>query len=165
MANNDFPLIDGIVPSWSDIGIKITPKGAPVIDSKDIKAIKRTRDGEIGDQLGASGGRVMARTTGKSRPGLTITFYRSGLSQLFEALAPIALKRGNQARIGLIPLFIQVQHTPFGSSRIYEWRAKGVRLMGDSMDASEGTEADTVEVTCNPLEIVDMINGVEVLYL
>jgi hypothetical protein len=163
MANNDFPLVDQIVPSWADISVKATPKGGALIDVKDIASVKRKRTVTVGEQQGASGGRVMARTSGTVKYEFEWELYRSGYAQLLENLAPLAPKRGNQARVSLVHFNVIVQHTPPGSSRIYEWRAKGIRLLGDSMDAGEGDDADKVQVPCSVIEVVDMINGVEVL--
>ena len=164
MALNDFPLIDGIVPSWADIGVKATQKGRAIIDVNDIAAVKRSRSVEVGEQK--QGGRVVARTTGEVKYEFSWTLYRSGHARLLETLAELApVRQGNQARISLVPMFVQVQHTPFGSTRIYDWRAKGVRLTGDSMDAGEGSDADKVEVPTSVIEIVDMIKGKEVLFI
>lgn len=164
MALNDFPLIDGVVPSWADIGVKATPKGSAIIDVNDIAAVKRSRSVEVGEQK--QGGRVVARTTGEVKYEFSWTLYRSGHARLLEVLAEHApIRQGNQARISLVPMFVQVQHTPFGSTRIYDWRAKGVRLTGDTMDAGEGSEADKVEVPTSVIEIVDFIKGKEVLFI
>ena len=164
MALNDFPLVDGIAPSWADVGVKATPKGGALIDVNDIAAVKRSRTVEVGEQK--QGGRVVARTTGEVKYEFSWTLYRSGHQRLLEVLADIApLRQGNQARVSLVPMFVQVQHTPFGSTRIFDWRAKGVRLTGDSMDAGEGSEADKVEVPTSVIEIVDWIKGKEVLFI
>lgn len=169
MSVNDFPLVNGIVPSFADISVKVSPTGAPLLTMNDIAAVKRGRTVDIGDQGGASGGRVMARTTGSAKHTFEWTLYRSGHSLLLENLVPVAiaqnLVRGNQVRVGLVHFGVQVQHTPPGSVRVFEWRAKGVRVAGDSMDAGEGNDADKVDVPCNTIEVVDMINGKEVVLI
>lgn len=165
MANNDYPLINQVVPSWADISVKATPKGGALIDMKDIASVKRERTVSIGEQQGASGGRVMARTTGSVKYVFSWTLYRSGHSLLLEQLAPLAPKRGIQRRVSLVHFGVQVQHMPQGSSRPFEWRAKGVRVLGDAADAAEGDDADKVDVPCSTIEIVDVINGLEVLPL
>jgi hypothetical protein len=164
MALNDFPLVNGVACSWSDVGIKASPKGGKLIDVGDIAGVKRNRTVEVGEQK--QGGRVVARTTGEVKYEFSMTLYRSGHSSLLEVLADLApIRQGNQARVGLVPMFVQVQHTPFGSTRLFDWRAKGVRLAGDAMDAGEGSEADKVEVPCSVIEIVDWIKGKEVLFI
>lgn len=163
--NQDYPVIDGIAPSWSDVIIRITPKDAPLIDVKQIKSIKRTRTVTLGEQVGASGGRVIKRTTGAVKLELSAVFYRDGWNEMLEKLALLALTRGNQSALTLVHFGVQVQHTPPGSSRIFEWRAKGVRILGDAHDHSEGTDADTVDVPMSVIDIVDMVNGREVVML
>ncbi len=164
MALNDFPLVNGVSPSWADVGIKASLKGGKLIDMNDIAAVKRNRTVEVGEQK--QGGRVVARTTGEVKYELNLTLYRSGHAALIEALAEIApVRMGNQARISLVEMLVHVQHTPFGSNRIFDWRAKQVRLIGDQMDAGEGSEADKVDVPCSVIEIVDWVGGKEVLFI
>lgn len=163
--NNEFTVLDGIVPSWADIIVRATPVGGPLINIKDIKSIETDVSVEVGEQRGASGGRVMKRTTGAVSYTAKATVYRDGYNDLIENLMALAPKRGNQRLVSLVHFGIQVQHTPPGSSKIFEYRIKGCRLLGRTLAGAEGTDADTVDLALNPLEIVDMINGVEVAWL
>lgn len=167
--NNEFPVLDGIVPSWADIIVKITPNGAPVLSVKDIQAINSGVSVEVGEQRGASGGRVIKRTTGSVSYEASMTLYRDGYQKLLRGLNVAAessqLVRGNQRAISLVHFGIQVQHTPPGSVEIFEYRIKGCRLLGRNLNGTEGTDADVVEVALNPLEIVDMIDGKEIAWL
>ena len=163
--SNAYPIIDGMAPSWADIVVSLTPKGAPLIKTQGIKSIKRTRTVTVGEQKGATGGQVVKHTAGELKLGLDLELYRDEWNSMIEKFAALAPKRGNQVAIRYVVFGIQVQHTPFGSSRIYDWRAKGCFLLGDTLDAKEGTEADTVAVPVGVKQIVDMINGVEVVYL
>jgi hypothetical protein len=165
MSNQDYPLVNQIVPSWADIAVKASPTGGALITMNDIASVDRERTVSIGEQQGASGGRVMARTTGSVKYTFKWTLYRSGHSLLLENLAPLAAKRGIQDRISLVHFNVNVQHMPPGSVRPYEWRAKGVRTLGDSMSAGEGDDADKVDVPCSTIEVVDIIKGREVLPL
>lgn len=165
MPSNEFPVLDGIVPSWADIIVKATPVGGALINITDIKSISTGVTVEVGEQRGASGGRVMKRTTGAVSYEAAATLYRDGYDKLIEELMKIAPKRGNQRLVSLVHFGIQVLHTPPGSSRIFEYRIKGCRLLGRSIAGEEGTDADTVDLTLNPLEIVDVIDGVEVAWL
>lgn len=163
--NNEFPVLDGIAPSWADIIVRATPAGAPLIEMKEIKSISTGTTVEVGQQRGASGGRVIKRTTGSKDDEASSTLYRSGYQNLIRNLAAIAPKRGNQRVVSLVHFGIQVQHTPPGVADIFEFRIKGCRLLGRTLASEEGNEADTVDVTLNPLEIADMIDGVEVVFL
>lgn len=163
--NNEYPVIDGIAPSWSDIIIKISPKGAPLISATQIKSIKRSRKVTVGEQRGATGGNVIKTTTGVVAYELSAEFYRDGWNEFLEKLVDLAPQRGNQRAISLVHFGVQVQHTPIGSTRILEWRAKGVRTLTDEHAAAEGSEADTVPVTFHAKQIADMIKGKEVVML
>jgi len=163
--NQEYPLIDGIAPSWSDISIRFTPTGAPVIKSSQIRSIKRGRKVTVGYQRGATGGQIVKRTTGSVEYSLEIEFYRDGWNEFLEKIVDLAPSRGNQRAISLVHFGVQVQHTPVGSARIFEWRAKSVRMLSDEHAASEGNDADVVPCTLDALQIVDMIKGKEVVML
>ena len=60
---------------------------------------------------------------------------------------------------------IMIQHTPPGETEIYQVKLKGCRYLGDSDDMKEGNEPDKIELTLNPIEIVNIINGKEVVLL
>ena len=158
-----YPTVDSIASSWADIIVRATPADAPMIDLSAIKSIKRSRTVELGEQR--VGGRVVKRTTGSVKLELSMTLYRDGWIDLLAKLALIAPARGNQKAISLVHFGIQVQHTPIGDARIYEWRAKGVRILGDALDASEGNDADSVDVPLSVIEIVDMVGSKEVVML
>jgi hypothetical protein len=165
MAQQEYPSINDFAPSWADIAVTFTVDGGAFLEMADIAAIKGARKVEVGEQRGASGGRVMARTTGSATNEASCTLYRSGLRKLMKALAAKAPLRGNQRRIGLVAFDILVQHSPPGETEIYTRKYKGCRFLGDSSDAKEGNDADQVEVTLNPIEIVDIVDGQEVVLL
>jgi len=164
--NNDYPVLNGVAPSWADIIIRATPEGAPLLDIKDIAAINTNTAVEVGNQYGASGGRLIRRTTGQVSYEASMTLYRSGYQKFIRGLKVAAetagFVRGNQVLISLVHFGIQVQHTPINDVEIYEYRIKGCRFLGRDLNGAEGTDADQVEVALNPIEIVDMIDGKEV---
>lgn len=165
MPSNEFPVLDGIAPSWADIIVKATPAGGALINVKDIKSISTGVTVEVGEQRGASGGRVMKRTTGAVSYEASATLYRDGYDMLIEELMKVAPKRGNQRLVSLVHFGVSVMHTPPGSARIFEYRIKGCRLLGRTLAGEEGVDSDTVDVVLNPIEIVDVIGGVEVAWL
>ncbi len=108
----------------------------------------------------------MRRTTGSVSNEASITFYRSGLQKLLRELAKFAPTRANgQKVLSLVHFGVQVQHTPLGDVEIYDRRWKGVRILGDTHDNAEGTDADTIEVPVSVIEIVDIIDGQEIVLL
>lgn len=165
MVNQAYPSLNDVEPSWADIAVTFTVTGGSLITMADIKALKWSRKVDVGEKRGASGGRVMARTTGQGSQEASATLYRSGVRNLIKGLVSQAPTRGNQAIISLVSFDILIQHTPPGETEIYQTKIKGCRYLGDSDDMKEGTDADTLELTLNPIEIANIINGQEVVLL
>ncbi len=165
-GNNAYPSVNDIESSWADIAISITPQQGPIMDTVDIAGIKWSRKAEVGERRGASGGRVMARTTGSGSQEASATFYRSGYIKLIQGLVANAPVRGNQRRIALVSFNILIQHTPPNTTEIFTTKIKGCRFLGDSDDMKEGNEADKIEVTLNPIEVANILaDGTEVVLL
>jgi hypothetical protein len=168
-TNNEFPIVDGIAPSFADLKLSLTPYGAPLISMSAVKAVNMGRTVEVGELIGASGGRVMATTTGTVKYSFTMTLYRWGWEQLSEGLAnvakPFAL-RGNEIAISLVHFAAELIWTPPGSNKISHRRAKGLRLLGDTNNPTEGNDPDELEVTCHAKVICDVLsNGKELVML
>lgn len=165
MATNSYPIFDGIAPSWADVVARMTTNGGVAFETEDIKAINTGTSLEIGEQRGASGGRVLRRTTGAASQEASITFYKSGYQKFLRTMKAEAPLRGNQRRIALVHFDVQVLWTPEGESDIFETRIKGARIKGRTMNTAEGNDADEVEVPLSVIEIADMIDGEEVVLL
>lgn len=165
MSNQAYPSLNDIEPSWADVATTFTVFGGDVLEMADIAGLKWSRKVEVGERRGASGGRVMARTTGQGSQEASASLYRSGLRRLIKSLMSKAPTRGNQRIISLVAFDILVQHTPPGEVEIYTTKIKGCRYLGDADDMKEGNEADKIEVTLNPIEVVQIINGQEVVLL
>jgi hypothetical protein len=163
MANNDFPVLDGISPSWADIIMKMAAPGAPVFECKDIKAVNTGVSIEVGEHR--RGGRLYKRTTGSSKSDGSITVYRDAWDQWLENIGSLMPTRGNQRIYGLVHFGLQIQHTPPGSVKIFERRLKGCRIMGSTFNGSEGIDADVIEIPLSIVEIADVIGGVEYVIL
>ena len=163
MANNDYPVLDGIAPSWADAKVTATATGVSLIEVKDIKSINTGSTVEVGDQK--AGGRVIKRTVGEASNEASMVLYREGYQKLLRGLKALAPLRGNTRVISLVHFGVSFQFTPPGSAEIYETRIKGCRITGRALNGSEGTDAAEVEVTLNPIEVVDVIDGEEVALL
>jgi hypothetical protein len=165
MPNQAFPSLNDIEPSWADIAVTFTVFGGDALDMADIASLKWDDKVATGERRGASGGRVMARTTGELTSSASAELYRGGHRRLIKSLMAKAPQRGNQRLISLVGFDILIQHTPPGESEIYQVKLTGCRLLGRSLDMKEGTDADKVSVELNPLGIVEIINGLEVVLL
>jgi hypothetical protein len=162
MPSIEFPILDGICPSWADVKVTAVITGGPVVEMKDIKAINSGRSLEVGVQRGA-GGRKKKRTTGQPDDEGSITLYRSGFQDALRALAAVAPQRGNERMISLVHFNIIWQYSVLGDPQIYERRMKGCRWMGDTMNDTEGSDPQEVEVPLSVMQIADVIDGVEVV--
>lgn len=163
MSAFEFPVLNGISPSWADIAVRISPLGGSLVEMGDISAINTSWTVEEGQQR--EGGRVIKRTGGSVSFEASMTLYASGYQRLLDALISQAPLRNGQRRLSLAFFGINIQWTPFGSTRILERRIKGCRLLGSSNDSSEGTDAAAFELSLSPIEICDVVNGVEVIPL
>lgn len=157
-----YPSLNEIEPSWADIAITITPYDGAVLEMNEIAGVNWSRTVEVGERRGTSGGRVMARTTGSVSYEAGLTLYRSGYRKLVKALQALAPSRGNQKLISLVGFDILVQHTPPGEAEIYTTKIKGCRVLSDSSDMAEGTDADQIEVGISTIEVVQIVNGEEI---
>lgn len=161
--SNDYPILDGIAPSWADIEVKASANGAPLIEMKDIQAINTNSTVEVGEQR--QGGRVIRRTTGSLSNEASLTLYRIGYQKLLRAAKELAPLRGQQRVITLVSFDIQVLHTPPDDSEIYEFHLRGLRMLGRAINGTEGTDADVVEVPLSVISIVDVVDGEEIIAL
>jgi hypothetical protein len=168
MVNQAYPSLNDFEPSWADIQLTFTVNGGGLaLGMTDIAGLKWGRKVEVGEKRGASGGRVMARTTGQGSQEASATLYRPGLRALTKALAnaPNIQTRGNQLLIGLVSFDIDIFHSPPGEVEVYHTRIKGCRYLGESDDMKEGFDPDKVEINLNPIEIANIINGSEIVLL
>jgi len=162
-ANNDYPTYNGIAPSWADTIIRFTPDGAPVLDSKDVKGINTNTTLEVGEQR--AGGRVMQFTAGSGSNEGSVTFYRNGYQRFLRALKDLAPTRGTYKILRYVRFDVVYQYTPFGADEIYERRLLGCFVSGSAINGAEGTDASEVEVPLKVAEIVDVVDGDEVVLL
>lgn len=165
MVNQAYPSLNDIEPSWADIKATFTVFDGDVLEMVDFASIKFGDKVEVGDRRGASGGRRMARTTGSRSEEASASLYRSGHRRLVKSLASKAPTRGNQKLISLVGFDILIQHTPPGEVEIYTVKIKGCRLLGRDFDFKEGNDADQVAIALNPIEIVEIIDGSEIVLI
>lgn len=163
MAKNLYPSINGIAVSWADIQCKALANGAPLLDLDDIKSFNSGRKVELGEQR--AGGRVMKRTTGSGSQTCSVELYREGFQKFVRKLIELAPRRGNAYRISLVTFLFTVQHTPPGEVEIYERRVEGCRLISDDINGSEGDDPDVVPLELSTVQIVDIIDGKEVVLI
>ncbi|HEX5046715.1 MAG TPA: hypothetical protein VFX89_06300 [Gammaproteobacteria bacterium] len=163
--NNEYPVYNGFAVSWADLEAKISPDGGDLFSIDDIAAFHTGRTVEVGEQRGRTGGRVKKHTLGAGSQEASVTFYRDGYQKFLRKLAALAPMRGNQAVLTAVVFTIDFKHTPLNDDEIYQRIVRGCRVIGDTIDGAEGTDADQIEVPLLCKEIVDMIDGKEVVLI
>jgi hypothetical protein len=162
MSHFDYPVLDGIAPSWADIQVRISPNGGTLIEMGDISAISTGTTVEVGEQN--EGGRLIKRTTGSVKYEASWTLYASGYQKLLRGLVAAAPTNGKgQKLLSLAHFLVHVIWTPPGSTDLVEYKIKGCRILGRTIDSAEGNDAQQIEMPLSPIEVVDVIDGVEVL--
>ncbi len=176
------PLINGVAASWADVSVRISPSApgggavgavigalasavaGPLLEIGDIQAIDSGSTVELGEQR--EGGRVIARTRGSELNEASMKLYARGYQKFLKGLLAVAPRnRQGQAQISLVAFTINVQYSPPGIVDILEFDLRGCRILGRNLNGAEGNDATVVEVPLNPLEVVDKINGVEIVLL
>lgn len=172
MVNQAYPSLNGIEPSWADIAVYAVINGisgVPLLPMSGISALKWSRKVEVGKKRGASGGRVMARTTGQLDQDGTLTIYRGDKPAFVSALATVASQngyvRGNQAIISWVSFDIIIQYSPPNTLTLLETHLKGCKYLGDSDETEESADPNKIEITIDPMEIADIVNGQEIVLL
>ena len=162
-VSQEFPTVNEKACSWADISTTINISGGATLKDIDYSGFKANSTLELGEQRGASGGRVMKRTSGSLKDEASATYYKSGFRTLVTALMVNAPTRGNQRLVGQVEFNISVKHSVPGDDSIYELVIVGARLTKWDATMAEGNEADKLEIDLNPLRVFWKINGLEVV--
>lgn len=165
MASQEFPNLFGVTPSWADIETSFSVFGGSLLKTADYAEISCSESVEIGIQRGASGGRKLKRTTGQGDTEASITFYRPGLRSLYRALMAKAPKRNGQLQVGLVGFDVFTKHSVPGDSEIYVVNILGCRVQANEFSWAEGPDPDKVTVPINCMQVVQIIDGQEVVLL
>ncbi len=157
--------INGSAPSWSNARITFNVVGAAPIDDIDMKALNFDVSIERGEQRG-QGGRLKKHTDGMSTPTASMTLYQEGMKNLKRGLMAAAiagnlLDDAGRPRLGLVVFDIIAKHSMDGNPDIDEHRVVGCKLGKDARAFAEGADANVVECDLHPLNVIEVIDGVE----
>lgn len=162
MSHFDYPVLDGIAPSWADIQVRISPQGGNLIEMGDIAEISTGTTVEIGEQR--EGGRVIKRTQGSVKYEAAWKLYASGYQKLLRGLRDAAPSNSKgQKLLSLANFLVHVIWTPPGSTDLLEYKIKGCRVLERKIASAEGNDAQQVEMSLSTIEVVDVIDGVEII--
>lgn len=181
LGSQAFPFINGAAPSWADIKVSLSPPrpvgglgavagaatavaaaaGASFLTMQMLQAINTGVQVEVDDVRGASGGRVLARTTGEQSQTCSLTFYSTGFDDFLFKIGTIAPLRGAQRRVSLVSFDIDYQYKMPGEVALKGTRIRGCRYLGRERNDSQGNAAALVTVPISCVSIVDVVNGIE----
>jgi hypothetical protein len=166
-VSQEYPSLNDVAPSWADIKTIVNISGGQTVVDIDYKSIKWSSKVERGEQAGASGGRVMKRTTGSVKDEGSCEYYKSGLRKLLKAIVGSTgiYTRGNQQLISLVSFDILIQHSVPGDDEIYEEVMRGCRLSSFESSMAEGNDAEIVPMDLAPMYCAWLIGGKEVVLL
>lgn len=166
-VSQEYPTLNGVAPSWADIKTTINISGGQTFTDIDYKSFKWSSKVERGEQRGASGGRVMKRTTGSKTDEGSCEFYKSGLRKLLKAIigSTGVYTRGNEQLVSLVSFDIIIQHSPPGEVEIYEEAMYGCQLSSFESSMAEGNDAEVVPMDLSPMRCAWLIGGKEVVLL
>jgi hypothetical protein len=153
--SDEFPTLNEVAPSWADITVSFPVYGGETVITPDIAAMKWSDKVEVGLVRGTNGGRKSKRTTGQYDCDASVTFYREGWRTFRKILA------AKDKKISLVGFDFIIQHTPPGSTEIFNVKISGCRVMGRSSDMSESSDADKIEIPLNAMLIEE--DGVTLL--
>lgn len=165
MISQDFPVLDGFAPSWADLSMNFKGAVTPKLEMKDIASVESVASLEIGELRGLSGGKVVRTTTGASKYEGKLGLYQSGFVNLLDNLGPGMPTRGGVRIYGTIHFDIQQFWTPPGTDEIYEKQMNGCRILGDTLAAAEGTDAQQIDVPMKVGEVIYVIRGFKYVIL
>lgn len=165
-----FESINARAVSWSEIKFTANIGGGVALPVIDIKSVDHESKVDRGEQRGASGGRVIKRTTGAMTNTASAEFYRDGLRTLKKALVAAAIQAlavndDCHVQLSVVPFDLIITHDWADDPEIYCIKLLGCHLDKDSGKHAEGTDAETVSVDLNPLKIVEVVGGVETVML
>ena len=165
-----FESINGRAVSWSELLATANIRGGIPLLQPDLKSCDHASKVERGEKRGTSGGRVVARTSGSLTNTASGTWYKAGLRDFKKSLASAAISGGfvnsdGHAQLSKVAFDIVITHSYDDDPEIYCTKLLGCHLDGDSGKHAEGNEAETVDVELNPLQIVEVVNGIETVLL
>lgn len=157
--------LNGIAPSWAECEIVLNVSGGASVPDIDWKSLDFEDKVDRAIQRG-QGGRPKAKTTGQPTSSASGSLYRPGYDSLATALVAVAPQdAAGRYQLSKVRFDLVVNHSYPENSKIYT-----IKLLGCSLDKrgakhGEGVEADVVDVDLNPMKIVEIIDGKEVVLL
>lgn len=151
--------------SWAEIDCTINIAGGQSVKGFDLKSLNYESKVERGVQRGP-GGKVKKRTTGQLTDAADCEVYRDALRIIKRAIVAVAPKdSASRPQISKVTFDLVVKFAMDGDPEIYCTKLLGCHLDKTAFKHAEGTDADTVAIDLNPIEIVEVIDGQDTVLL
>lgn len=149
MGIQEFPLIDGQIVSWAEIGLSLEVMGGVSFQTKDFSAVSFSDKLDPGKVRGV-GPRIIGRTVGEYDCDASLSMYFASFIYFQRALGALADSLYN-GRVGLVPFDVPISWEPLGAvGEVFGAKLVGCRIAGRDFKASPSPDASVVEV---PLSI------------
>ncbi len=158
--------LNGAAVSWAEIDCTLDIIGGASVPDVDFKSLDHETAVTRGDQIGA-GGKVVKRTTGAPKSSASGSVYRDGLRALKRAIMTVApADSAGRLQLSKVAFNLIIKHSMPGETEIYTLKLLGCHLDKNAFKHDSGsTDADTVDIDLNPIDIVEIIDGVETVLL
>ena len=160
------PALNSVTPSWTEIGATANINGGTSLVLPDIKAFNWESAIARGEQRGASGGRVIKRTTGAKTDTASWEMYQGGLRDFARQLMAVAPKdSAGRPMLSKVSFDIVIKWSVDDDADIFTVKFLGCHLDKLSGSHAEGTDPNVISSDLNPIEIVEVIDGQDVVLL
>lgn len=157
--------LNGTAVSWSELEATVNVNGGVSLPDLDWKSIDHEDKIDRAIQRG-QGGRPKKKTTGMPTSTGSGSLYRSALSELLRGLIAVAPQdSAGRYQVSKVRFDLVIKHSYEGDATIYQVKLLGCTLDKKAFKHAEGAEADVVDIDLNPMKIVEIIDGKEVVLL
>lgn len=160
------PSLNSVTPSWTEINATANISGGTALALPDLKSINWESSIARGEQRGASGGRVVKRSSGAKTDTASWEMYQGGLRDIKRQLMAVAPKdSAGRPMLSKVSFDIVIKWSVDDDADIFIVKLLGCHLDKDSGSASEGTDPNVISTDLNPIEIVEVIDGQDTVLL
>ena len=164
MAGSIETLNDAAV-GWAECEIVPLIVGAGSLPDIDWKSLDFEETVARAWQRG-KGGKKKKKSTGMLDSTASGSLYREGLKALKTGLLAVAPQNAEgQYQLSKVRFTLIVTHSYEGDANIYRVELRGCTLDKNAFKLAEGPDADLVDIDLNPTQIVEIIDGKEVVLL
>ncbi len=160
------PTLNSVSPSWAEFEATANINGGVALTLSGLKSIDWESAVARGEQRGASGGRVMKRTSGAKTDTASCEMYQGDLRDLQRQLLAVAPRdSAGRPMLSKVSFDIVIKHSVDTDADIFVTKLLGCHLDKLSGKHAEGTDANVVALDLNPIEIVEVIDGQDTVLL